>query len=72
MEHTGCSHSATRRATAACEAAAAPAAAPVEMTSFTRYRNTENAPRLAAHAVTTAALVSKLNDRSDTRPTQWH
>lgn len=72
MEHTGCSHSATRRATAACEAAAAPAPAPVEMASFNRYRDTENAPRLAAHARTTAMLVNRLNDRSDTRPTQWH
>jgi len=42
------------------------------MSTFTAYRNRENAPRIAAHKATTATLVRTLNDRSDTRPTQWH
>jgi len=72
MDHSTCTHSSTRRATAACEAASAPAPAPVQMSTFTAYRNRENAPRIAAHKATTATLVRALNDRSDTRPTQWH
>lgn len=72
MDHSTCTHSGTRRAIAACEAAAAPAPAAVEMTSFNKYRTETNTRVAKLHNQTTAYLQGRLSDYSDTRPTEWH